>query len=175
MTLDAGSGTGLTELRPSDKHAFVSLLNNPNIYRCTLGIPYPFTAADFEKWFAKIEKTAHENEHATVWAIRDSTEQLIGMIGLDSQSDGHAHRAEIGYWLGEPYWGRGISTAVVRAVCRHGFQGLGLAKITANIFSFNGASVRVVEKCDFELEGHLKKHYLKDGEFIDAKAYGLVR
>ena len=51
----------------------------------------------------------------------------------------------------------------------------GLAKITAHVFSFNDASARVLEKCGFELEGYLKKHFLKDEEFIDAKAYGLVR
>ncbi len=175
MTLDAGNGIRLTELRRSDKDAFVSLLNNREIYRRTFRIPYPFTEDDFEKWFAKIEKMASGSELSTVWAIRDSTDQMIGMIGLDAPSDGQAHRAEIGYWLGEPYWGRGITTAVVRAVCRHGFEELGLAKITAHVFSFNDASARVLEKCGFELEGYLKKHFLKDEEFIDAKAYGLVR
>jgi [ribosomal protein S5]-alanine N-acetyltransferase len=66
-------------------------------------------------------------------------------------------------------------TVAVQAVCRHGFEELGLGKITAHIFSFNAASMRVVEKCGFQLQGYLKKHFLKDGEFIDAKAYALVR
>ncbi len=175
MTLDAGNGIRLTELRRSDKHAFVGLLNCREIYRRTFRIPYPFTEADFEKWLAKIEKMAHGSELSTVWAIRDSTDQLIGMVGLHSPSDGQSHRAEIGYWLGEPYWGRGIMTGVVRAVCRHAFDELGVTKVTAHVFSFNDASGIVLKKCGFELEGYLKRHFLKDDAFIDAKAYGLVR
>ena len=66
-------------------------------------------------------------------------------------------------------------TSAIRAVRRHAFDDLGLARITARIFSFNDASARVVEKCDIELAGYLKCHYFKNGEFIDAKAYGLLR
>jgi [ribosomal protein S5]-alanine N-acetyltransferase len=175
MALEAGDGIRLSEIRRADKSRLVSLVNNREIHRCTLRIPFPYTDDHCENWFARQEaKSDQQIEQAPMWAIRDAADQLLGAIGLDAAAD-HAHRAEIGYWLGQPYWGRGIMTAAVRAVCRHAFEDLGLAKITAEIFSFNDASARVVEKCGFEFEGYLKRHYLKDGEFIDARAYGLLR
>jgi RimJ/RimL family protein N-acetyltransferase len=66
-------------------------------------------------------------------------------------------------------------TVAVGKACQFAFSEWGLAKITAHVFARNAASARVLEKCGFELEGYLKKHYLKDGEFLDAKPYGLIQ
>jgi ribosomal-protein-alanine N-acetyltransferase len=66
-------------------------------------------------------------------------------------------------------------TAVVQHVCRHAFDEFGLAKITAHVFCHNPASARVLEKCGFVQEGFLRKHYLKDGSFIDARLFALVK
>jgi RimJ/RimL family protein N-acetyltransferase len=66
-------------------------------------------------------------------------------------------------------------TAVVGRLCRHAFEELGLAKITAHVFVFNPASARVLQKCGFQEEGYLRKHYLKDGAFIDARLFALLR
>jgi ribosomal-protein-alanine N-acetyltransferase len=66
-------------------------------------------------------------------------------------------------------------TAVVQRVCRHAFEEFGLVKITAHVFSHNTASARVLEKCGFQQEGFLRKHFLKDGQFIDARLFGLLR
>ena len=66
-------------------------------------------------------------------------------------------------------------TAVVRRVCRHAFEDFGLAKITAHVFSHNPASARVLEKCGFQQEGLLRKHFLKDGSFIDARLFALLQ
>jgi len=74
----------------------------------------------------------------------------------------------------KPFWRRGIMTAVVQAVCRHAFVNLGLAKIVAHTSPFNHASARVLERCGFESQGYLQRHYPKVGKFIDAKAYGLL-
>ena len=88
---------------------------------------------------------------------------------------GQSHRAEIGYWLAKPFWGRGIMTAVVAGVCRHGFEEFGLVKIVAHVFTGNPASARVLEKCGFVQEGLFRKHFLKDGKLIDAWAFALIR
>ena len=66
-------------------------------------------------------------------------------------------------------------TAVVQRVCRHAFEEFGLAKITAHVFPHNPASARVLEKCGFQQEGFLRKHFLKDGQFVDARLFGLLR
>ena len=86
----------------------------------------------------------------------ESDDALIGGCGFDSFQVGKSHRAEVGYWLAKPLWGRGIMTAVVRRVCRHAFEEFGLVKITAHVFSHNPASARVLEKCGFREEGFLR-------------------
>jgi ribosomal-protein-alanine N-acetyltransferase len=175
MILDVGNGIRLTEIRRSDKDALVDLLNNQEIYARTLRIPFPYTASDAEKWFAAIGEAIEKNEPPFKWSIRMEEDRLVGGIGFDGIVMGQSYRAEIGYWLGRPFWNRGIMTAVVRSVCRHAFENLGLVKITAHVFPTNDASARVLEKCGFELEGYLRNHFLKDGQYLDAKAFGLVR
>ena len=66
-------------------------------------------------------------------------------------------------------------TAVVQRACQHAFEEFGLVKITAHVFSHNPASARVLEKCGFQQEGFLRKHFLKDGQFVDARLFGLLR
>jgi RimJ/RimL family protein N-acetyltransferase len=77
--------------------------------------------------------------------------------------------------LAKPFWGRRIMTAVVRRLCQHAFEEFGLVKVTAHIFSDNRASARVLEKCGFQEEGFLRKHYLKDGQFLDARPFALLK
>jgi [ribosomal protein S5]-alanine N-acetyltransferase len=175
MNLDVGNGIRLTDVRRSDKDALVELLNNREIHDRTLRIPFPYTASDAEQWLAGIDEAIKNNEPSFKWAIRDERDRLFGGIGFDGLIIGESHRAEIGYWLGQPFWNRGIMTAAVQTVCRHAFKDLGLAKITAHVFGFNDASRRVVEKCGFELEGCLRKHFVKDGQYLDVRAYGLIR
>lgn len=100
---------------------------------------------------------------------------MIGGCGFDGVQVGKSHRAEIGYWLAKPYWGRGIMTAVVRRLCDFAFEQFGLVKITAHVFADNGASAKVLEKCGFQQEGYLRKHYLKDGQFLDSRLFALVK
>jgi len=168
-------GIRLTEIRRSDQDALIEFLNDQDIYDRTLRIPFPYTAADAEQWFGIVEKLTKQNGQPVNWAIRSSHDKLIGGVGLEGPGLSRSHRAEIGYWLAKPFWDQGIMTAVVKAVCQHAFDNLGLGKITAHVFSFNAASARVLEKCGFEQEGYLKKHFVKDSNFIDAKAYGLLR
>jgi len=172
MAFDIGNGIRLTEFRQSDRDALVEHLSNKEVYKRTLRIPFPYTADDADNWLATVSEKADQPSR---WAIRNQIDLLIGGVGFDDLILGQSHRAEIGYWLAQPYWGRGIMPAAVRAVCRHAFETLGLVKITGHVFSFNDASARVLEKCGFQLEGYLRKHFVKDGQFLDAKAYGLVR
>jgi len=165
----------LTEFRRSDYDALVRHLNDRTIYERTLRIPYPYTLAHAEQWLDLVEKATERNGQALTWAIRDRAGEVIGGIGLDGLVLGESHRAEIGYWLARPFWGQGIMTAAAGAVCRHAFEVLGLARLVAHIFAFNRASGRVLEKCGFQVEGYLRQHYLKDGRYFDAKAYGRLR
>jgi len=165
----------LSEIRPSDKPALVEHLKEKEIYDRTLRIPYPYTPADADAWLALVQRTTQEQGRPVAWAIRNAADDLIGGCGFDGLVHGKAHRAEIGYWLAKPYWGRGIMTAVVQRACGFAFAEFGLVKIVAHVFADNVASARVLEKCGFELEGYLRKHYLKDGRDHDAKLYALLK
>ena len=85
------------------------------------------------------------------------------------------HTAEIGYWLGEPYWNRGILTEAVVAITGWAFAERQLARIHAIVYAPNVASARVLEKAGYEFEGRARAHYCCDGEFIDALRFGKVR
>lgn len=165
----------LSEFAPSDKAACVEHLREKAIYDRTLRIPYPYTEADFDTWLGIVEQSTKQQGQPVNWAIRDADGCLIGGTGFDSLQIGKSHRAEIGYWLAKPFWGSGIMTSVVAKACEFALDEWGLTKITAHVFANNPASARVLEKCGFELEGYLKRHYLKDRQFIDAKVYGLLK
>jgi len=171
MNLAVNDHIQLTEIRRDDIPALVEHLAAKEIYDRTLRIPYPYTAADAEAWLAIVAKNADRHGQPIDLAIRDRSGALIGCLSFDGLDIERAHRAEIGYWLAKPYWGRGIMTAVVPVACRWAFAEFGLAKITAWVFAFNAASSRVLEKCGFEQEGYLKKHYRKDGRLIDARIF----
>jgi len=175
MKLIVNNRIHLSEIRSSDKPALLEHLKEKEIYDRTLRIPYPYTEADADHWLDLVGKTTQQQGQPVHWAIRDEQDFLIGGCGFDGFQIGQSHRAEVGYWLAKPYWGQGIMTAVVNKACAFAFAEWNLLKITAHVFAFNPASARVLEKCGFEQEGTLKKHYLKDGQLIDARLYGLLR
>jgi RimJ/RimL family protein N-acetyltransferase len=165
----------LSEVQSSDQAACVEYLNEPEIYDRTLRIPRPYKARDFEEWFKNVQTSTQLLGMPAHFAIRPATEKMIGGIGFTGLESGKCHCSEIGYWLARPYWGRGIMTAVLRKAIELAFERLGLVKLTAHVFAGNVASARVLQKCGFLQEGFLRKHYLKDGKYLDAMAYGLVR
>ncbi len=175
MKISVNEGIHLSEFQPSDQAACLEHLTEKEIYERTLRIPFPYTEADFHAWLGIVEQTTKQQGRAVHWAIRDSNDSLIGGLGFDGFQLGKSHRAEIGYWLAKPYWGRGIMTAVVRRACDFAFAEFGLAKITAHVFPDNSASARVLEKCGFRQEGVLRKHYREDGHYLDARAFALIR
>jgi RimJ/RimL family protein N-acetyltransferase len=165
----------LSEFRPSDKPALVGHLNDRDIYDRTLRIPFPYTDASAEEWLALVAQSTQQQGRPVHFAIRTADDALIGGCGFDGLQVGKSHRAEVGYWLAKPYWGRGIMTAVVRRLCRHAFDEFGLVKITAHVFPHNPASARVLAKCGFEEEGFLRKHFAKEGQLLDGRMFGLLR
>ena len=98
--------------------------------------------------------------------------KVIGGIGLDNIE---GHEAEIGYWLGQQYSGKGIMTSAVKLVTEYGFSRLGLSRIYAYVFTFNKASARVLEKAGYKYEGKLRKNVLKEGRLIDNLLFAKVK
>ena len=173
MHLPINDQIHLTEIRPTDKAACVQHLGDREIYDRTLRIPYPYTEAAFDNWLDTITQATGRHGEPVHFAIRTRDDSFIGGCGFDGLTKGH--RAEIGYWLAKPDSGQGIMTAVVRIACEHALASWKLLRITAHVFESNLASARVLEKNGFVCEGHLRKHFLKDGRSIDGKLYALVR
>lgn len=175
MRIEVSDGIHLNDLSPNDTPALVEYLNDREIYDQTLRIPYPYSVEDAERFFAILAETKATTGENLNWAIRDANSKLLGGIGLERAVAGQTHRADLGYWLAKPFRGQGIMTKVVGAVCRHAFDQVGLSKISAHVFPFNTASVRVLKNCGFQQEGFLKQHHCKDGRLIDGKLFGRLR
>ena len=161
-------------LRPwqwGDEKTYVRHANNRNVSRNLRDrFPYPYTTADAQEWLhGQVGRLP-----VTAFAIEVNGE-AAGGIGLQLQSDIARRSAEIGYWLGEAHWGRGIMTEAVRAVTNYGVRDLDLIRIFASVFERNLASVRVLEKAGYVLEGHFRKAAIKDGEVLDELMYAIVR
>jgi [ribosomal protein S5]-alanine N-acetyltransferase len=132
--------------------------------------PHPYTREDGEKWLRLVAEQSPELNFAIA-----SDRGLIGGIGLELRDDVETGSAEVGYWLGTPFWGRGIATAALRAFIPWTFSELDLVRLCAWVFESNPASARVLEKCGFTLEGRFRRAAVKDGRRMDMLVYGLLR
>jgi len=170
VRLDCGNCV-VRDWTAADKLALLRLANNRDVWRnLTHRFPHPYTDADADSWFERLaQKTVSTN-----WAI-EVDGQAAGGIGMDPGEGVYAKSARFGYWLGEPFWGRGIMTAAVRATTRHIFDHFDLVRLEAPVFEWNPPSMRVLEKCGFVREGVLRKSVEKDGQIIDAVIYALLR
>ena len=134
--------------------------------------PYPYTLADAE-WYVNdcIEK---EGKYQICRAIVVNGE-AVGSIGIFVQTDVHTKCAELGYWLGEPFWNSGIMTRAVKQLCTEAFSEFDILRIYAEPFAHNSGSCRVLEKAGFRLEGRLKSNIYKNGKIYDSCIYGLLK
>ena len=161
-------------LRPwgtGDEASLVRYADNRNVSRNLKDrFPYPYTAADAVEWIAH----ASPQGPATNFAIAvDDT--AVGGIGIELGTDVFRRSAEIGYWLGEPFWGRGIATEALRAMTAYAFEHFDICRLEAGVFEWNPASARVLEKNGYVLEGRARLGVVKDGRLGDRLLYALVR
>jgi len=133
------------------------------------GFPHPYTIDHAREFIDRV--TAQQP--GTVFCIAIEG-RASGGIGLSLHQDVERFSAELGYWLAEPFWGRGIMTRAVEAVCRHAFDTHGLKRIYAMPYAWNPASCRVLEKAGFTREGRLQASAFKDGRFVDQLLYARV-
>lgn len=131
--------------------------------------PHPYTPADAEQWL----KTAVDQSPPTNFAI-DVGGEAVGGIGLILGSDIEKCSAEIGYWLGRSFWGRGIATEAVRGLVGYGFREFRLTRVFANVFAGHIASARVLEKAGFRREGVRRRAVIKAGMVHDLVMFALT-
>jgi len=161
----------LREFRKGDEPSLVRHANNRNIWiNVRDSFPYPYRQADARSWV----RLAGSEGLNLVFAI-DVDGFVAGAIGVRPRDDVHALTAEIGYWLGEEFWNRGIVTEAVTAVTKYAFDPLGMVRVFAEVFEWNAASMRVLEKAGFEKEGVLRKSAYKDRKIVDQVLYAKVR
>jgi [ribosomal protein S5]-alanine N-acetyltransferase len=156
----------------SDADTLTRYANNRNIWLNVRDrFPYPYTAADARGW---LKLRAADKDAPYHFAI-EFQGGAIGGIGIEFFDDVHRLTAEIGYWLGEPFWGRGFATLALAAVTRYAFATFDLRRIQATVYKWNPASARVLEKAGYQLEGCLRNYVVKDGRIGDALMFAIVR
>ncbi len=154
-----------------DAAALAKYANNRNVWlNLRDAFPHPYRREDAVAWLRMATRQWPEVHFAIAAA-----DEAIGYIGLGRQTDVFYRSAEIGYWLGEPFWGRGIATAALQALTEYAFSEFGLIRLYAYVNVTNPASVRVLEKAGYEREGRLRKNVIKDGQIVDQFLYAKVK
>ena len=136
------------------------------------GLPYPYTEQD-GKEFISAMLSADENETFAFAITVDN--MVIGSIGIFRQGNIHSQTAELGYYIAEEYWGKGIMTEAVKQICEYVFAKSDIIRIYAEPFAYNIASCRVLEKVGFQYEGTLRSNAVKNGRVIDMEMYSLLK
>ena len=131
--------------------------------------PHPYSLQDAEAFLSRVIDATPR----TVFAIATDSE-AIGSIGLMLGNDVHRFTAEMGYWLAEPYWGKGIMTQAVKCLTAYAIHELKLHRLFAEPYSTNPASARVLEKAGYICEGVLRSNAFKDGQIIDQLLYSYI-
>jgi [ribosomal protein S5]-alanine N-acetyltransferase len=153
-----------------DVPSLVKYANNKKIWQNLRdGFPHPYTVSDAEKFISHAVKT----NPGTIFAIATEKE-AIGSIGIVLGADVHRYTAEMGYWLAEPFWGKGIMTEVVRFFSGWAISEFKLHRIYATPYATNPASARVLEKAGFEREGVIRSGAFKDGKVVDMFMYSRI-
>ena len=159
--------------RLEDKAALSRNLNNINILdNLRDGLPFPYTEQDAEDYIRAMLLADPDKCFAFAVTLND---EAIGSIGVFRGENIHSRTAELGYYLGEPYWGHGYATGAVKQACEYVFEHSDIIRIYAEPFARNAASCRVLEKAGFRLEGVLRRNAVKNGITEDMKMYALLK
>lgn len=169
MTINLGEFQ-IRSYRASDKLALIKNADNFNVSISLLdSFPYPYNELEADMWLSFVMNQQPEMN----FAIADKN-GLIGAIGLKEMDDVYRYSSEIGYWLGEAYWGKGIITKALGAFTDYAFAHYKVVRLFAGVFDFNPASGRALEKCGYKLEGRLKKAIVKNGKVYDQLLYAKI-
>lgn len=166
-------GCIIRKWRLEDKNELAAMLNNKNILNNLRdGLPYPYTPNDAEEYITAMLSADKTKTFAFAIVADDA---VVGSIGVFRCDNIHSRTAEMGYYIGEPYWGNGLGTSAVKQVCKYVFDQTDIIRIFAEPFAYNTASCRVLEKAGFQLEGILHSNAVKNGNILDMKMYALIK
>ncbi len=147
--------------------------NNPRVAaNLRNAFPNPYTFED-AKWYVNDCISKGDDGQCTRAIVVNN--RAVGSIGFFIQNDVYCKCAEVGYWLGEEYWRKGIMSEALKRLCRYGFEHYDIERIYAEPFADNAGSCGVLEKSGFVFEGELRKNVFKNGSFHNTRIYGLLR
>lgn len=156
-----------------DAPYLAEILNNRRVLdKLRDGLPYPYTEGDAREYIAMM--LSADNARNFSFAIVDD-DRVVGNIGAFRGENIHFRTAEMGYYIGEPYWGQGIGTCAVKKACEYIFAHSDVVRIFAEPFAYNMASCRVLEKAGFQMEGILRSNAVKNGTVIDMSLYAKIK
>jgi len=156
---------------PGDASALAEGANNRKVWLKLRDLmPHPYTMEDAE---AYLRTVAADGPKLSLCIEVDG--KAAGAIGLNFGSDVHRLTAEVGYWLAEPFWGRGLMTEALVGFIDYSFHSFALRRIFASVYSNNLGSARVLEKAGFQFEGIMRQNVIKDGQILDSLLYARVR
>lgn len=159
--------------RKSDAPAIVPYADDPLVARNLRDVfPNPYTLSDAECYVNSCVEREGQGQLCRAVVVDG---RAVGSIGLFLGEDVYRKSAELGYWLGRPFWRRGIMTAAVRQICEEGFRRWEIERIYAEPYASNAGSRGVLEKAGFALEGILRRSVYKNGELLDSCIYGKLR
>lgn len=159
--------------RHSDAASLAAALSNKNIQNNLRdGLPYPYTEKDAKEYISFV---LNSDPNETFAFAIDVDGKAVGSIGAFRQKNIHSRTAELGYYLAEEYWGKGIMTAAVKQLCEKLFAETDIIRIFAEPFSYNAGSRRVLEKAGFKLEGIMKNNAVKNGRVLDMALYAYTK
>ncbi len=158
--------------RSDDAEELSRLLNNKKILdNLRDGLPYPYTADDARDYI-NVMLNADKNSVFAFAVVYNG--EVVGSVGIFRQSNIHFKTAELGYYIGENFWNKGIATAAVKLACGYVFENSDIIRIYAEPFVRNKASCRVLEKAGFVCEGTLRANAVKNGVVEDMKMYSIL-
>lgn len=155
----------LREFKKGDENSLQKSINNKKIYNNTSRIPYPYTMEHAKDWVNRNIKAYKKQKSELFNFVIDINGKVVGSVGFSSIKN---KQAELGYWLAEKYWDKGVMTQAVKLAVNFAFKNLGLIKITGRVFIHNPASKRVMEKAGFQFKKIIKNDAKKDGKNIDS-------
>lgn len=161
----------LRSLLPSDREQLAHLANDKSIWDNVRDrMPYPYSVEDADAFIAFAQNK--DERHIRAISFED---QLVGVCGLHFQTDVYQRSAELGYWLGQDYWGRGLATQAVKLLVQEGFQQFDIIRLFAKVFAYNQASMHVLQKNNFVLEGISRLAVFKNGDLWDEHNFALLK
>ncbi len=148
-------------------------MNNWNVMKNLSQIPFPYELKHAKQFSGKMEKGMQKEKPENYVMVVEIDGEVVGAAGAHRIAYGH--KAELGYWLAEKHWGRGIMSEVVKKFMTHVFKKFKLRRIYAYAYSHNKGSMRVLEKVGMQFEGIARKDAIKDGKFLDCYIYAKVK